>query len=85
MFEVRFRNTKDVSVSLWDFSVVIWRGGELAISLDPHDTLTGFRLDLLNIPPQEAVSRVVRVSVSESPERLRQLYAADRVEMTVTA
>jgi len=83
-FEVRVRNTKDVSVSLWDFSVVLSRGGQQVYSLDAHDTISELRLDLLNIPAQEAVLRVVRISVSESAEKLRQAYDADKVEMTVT-
>ena len=83
-FEVRFRNTKEVSISLWDFSVVFWREGARLTSLTPYDTLTGMRLDMLNVLGQEAGLRVLGVSVSRSAEKLRQVWTAGNVEMTVT-
>jgi hypothetical protein len=83
-FEVRFRNTKEVGVSLWDISVVFSRGEQHLSILDAYDAPTGSRLDLLNIPAKEAKSHVVRVWVSQSAEKMRQAWEADRVEMAVT-
>ena len=83
-FEVRLRNTKEVVVSLWDFSVVFSRGEEHLASLTPHLAATGQPLDLLNIPPKVAVSHVVRISVSKDAAMLRKVWRADKVEMTVT-
>ncbi len=83
-FEVRLRNTKDVVVSLWDFSVVFSRGEEHLASLTPHLAATGQPLDLLNIPPKVAVSHVVHISISKDPAKLRNVWRADQVEITVT-
>jgi len=81
---VRVHNPKDVSVSLWDFSVTFSKGGRQVLALIPYDTESTYRLDLLNVPAQEGVSRWVRVSVSQSAKQLRQVYEADKVEIHVT-
>jgi hypothetical protein len=83
-FAVRVHNPKDVNVTLWDFKVTFLQGEKHPLVLYPHDLGSGYRLDPLNVPAQQGVERWVRVSVSKSAKQLRQVYGADKVEMTVT-
>jgi hypothetical protein len=88
-FRVRFRNEKDVSVTLWDFYAEFSKEGEELTSFEPTrveptrvDGSETAEVEPVNLLPREAI--YIDMTLAATGDDLQRVKEADKVELVMT-
>ncbi len=80
-FRVKLQNKKDVGVDLWSVRAVFYVEGEQPLFLPPRFADTGQDVEVMNLPPREAISRMMLVEAGA--DHLRIAREAERAELVM--
>ncbi len=80
-FSIRLLNERDTGTALWDLQVVFYKDGRPWLSQVPRQTQADTPVDLLDLPPNETVTQVFKVTFNTGGDALRKARESDRIKL----
>ena len=83
-FVVRIVNTREIGTALWNVQVVFYKKGEEPFAITPRLSVVGDQplIEVIDLPPQETVTRHLRVLLPTSEvDPIDKVKTADKVKL----